>query len=474
MRANMTVDPRLIQLLGSKLYTMPPLPICLRELEQNARDACLRKGVTPEITITVEEVNGETMVTCIDNGIGMTQEQILNDFLCLGNKHDDGAKTVGGFGVAKAAIMRNARWLVHSLDNELDNEILMSGDEIRKTDMLEGTTIKLWITDHIDYSSKSLALAMIMFSEIDITLNWYGQVIEHAGFHPAKPPAKMDGDDNDNEFTIYGTNENRITTAMRNFEYTGISVIRLSGLVQFLWDSYNSRETLLIVDIVPSTTPDNAKYSFNMSREKLRTDLSTRIWSFIMECDTNIQSAKNTVQEIQEPPDQRIKTGTLIHGRRNSAYGTSASAGACHFSLPNTEAPTSYGAGVAMFFKGYHPAGRDVAKDARFLNAWHQILEICASDREEFGIGFLEPDSKSASRLVRSGIIYYMIDPEFIDDISTAVGKSLVLYDVAVHEVTHFVISSHTERFTSEMMEIKRETVLNFLEIQEKIANLLG
>jgi hypothetical protein len=233
---------------------------------------------------------------------------------------------------------------------------------------------------------------------------------------------------------------------------------------------------LLIVDIKPTTTPDDKKYAFNMSREKLRTDLNTRIWSFITQCDTNIQSAKNVVEEIQEPPDERIKTGTLIHGRRNSAYGTSlssASAGTC-FSLPNTEAPTSYGSGVAMFFKGYNPAGRDVAKDSRLLNAWHRILEICASDQEEFGIGLLESGSKMAGRLTKTGITYYMIDPEYIDDVPNTVGKMLVLYDIAVHEVTHFVISSHTEQFTSEMIEIKRETVMNFLEIQEKIVNLLG
>ena len=472
-KAFMTTDPRMIQLLGSKLYTMSPFPICLRELLQNARDACLRKGVVPEITITVGIEDNYTVVSCQDNGIGMTDAQIVNDFLCLGNVHSDGAKTVGGFGVAKAAFMRNPRWYVHSLDNELDEKVLMEGDEIRKTEMMEGTLVKIWIADYIPSSSKKDGAAMIFFSDIDVTLNWYGQIIPHVGFHPTKEPAVME---DSGEYTIFGTQENEIKTDSYDFEFRGMAAIRLDGLTQFMWDSYNERETLLIVDVKPTVTPDDIKYSFNMSREKLRQDLNADVWSYITMCDNNIASAKNIVQEIQEPPDEYIKEGTLSHGRRRSSryvFGNSSSSPDIAFSLPPSSPHTSPGLGVTMFFKGYHPQGRNVKKDSHLLKAWHEIIAICAAEEESFGIGLLEPGCAMAGRQRKSGIVFYMIDPDILEDIENPWAKAMVLYNLAVHEATHFLISQHDERFTGEMGQIQRETALIFLENHENIANLL-
>lgn len=479
MRAQMTIDPRLMQLLGDKLYNMSALPILLRELLQNARDACLRKGVIPEIEITVEtDEDMRVVVTCRDNGVGMTQEQIVEDFLCLGNKHSDGAKTVGGFGVAKAALMRNPKWYVHSLDNELDEQVLMAGDEIRKVEFLDGTEIKIWISEGITHSSRQEAIAMIFFSDVDIVLNWYGQRIEHAGFHPAKKIAIMDQDDSGlDEWTIYGTNENRIEMTDREYSYTGFSVIRLAGLAQFLQNSWNSRETVLIIDVKPTVTPDDKKYAFNMSREKLRQDINARTWAFISLCDTNIQSAKNVVEETQDPPDERIKSGNLIHGRRGNRGGNGAGdAAAASFTTCASSGAifSSGGNGVAMFFKGYNPKGRDVGKDAKFLHAWHEILEIVASEDDNFGIGLLRSGSGMASRIGRGSIMYYIIDPDFFEDIPNPRAKAMVMYEIAVHEVAHQMYHSHNEQFTSEMMQIKRETALIFLENHENLANLLG
>jgi hypothetical protein len=468
----MTIDPRLVQLLGNKLYTMSPFPICLRELLQNAQDACLRKGVKPEITITVESEDGFTVITCQDNGIGMTDQQIVDDFLCLGNVHHDGAKTVGGFGIAKAAFMRNPKWYIHSLDNELDEKVLMEGAEIRKTDMLEGTIVKIWIADNVGYTQMKEGIAMLRYSDIDITLNWFGWEIDHVGFHPEKPPAEMEIG---NEYIIYGTDENRINTTQYDFEYEGMAAIRLSGLVQFMWDSYNQRETLLVVDIKPTTAPDDPKYAFNMSREKLRQDLNARVWEFITMCDNNIASTQDIVKEIQQPPDEKIKIGPLIRGRRSSArysYGVSSST-EVSFSLPKRETERKEGRGVMMFFKDYHPEGRDIGKDAYLLKAWHEMIEMCASDQEEFGIGFLKPGSEMAGRQRKDGIVFYLIDPDILVEIEQPYVKAMILYEHAVHEVTHFLVSSHNEMFTQEMMEIKRETALIFLESHENFANLL-
>ena len=69
---------------------------------------------------------------------------------------------------------------------------------------------------------------------------------------------------------------------------------------------------------------------------------------------------------------------------------------------------------------------------------------------------------------------FYLIDPDFVEDTPNLWAKAMVLYDIAIHETTHFIVSSHTETFTQIMHEIQRETALIFLENHENLANLLG
>src|SRR3990170_9015097 len=132
-QATMSIDPRLLKLVGRKLYSSHPIPIIVRELLQNSVDACNRKGVEPRITITVKQLdaNGnDWLVSCEDNGIGMTPEQLVNDFLRLGGKKEEWANQTGGFGIAKAAILGSDDWEVHTLNNFLSRDILHIGGDI--------------------------------------------------------------------------------------------------------------------------------------------------------------------------------------------------------------------------------------------------------------------------------------------------------------------------------------------------------
>ena len=120
---NLKISPEVIRMLGRKLYSSHPLPIVVRELLQNSIDACKRYDVTPQIDISIDIDTEDKMinVTCKDNGEGMTEDILLNKFLCLGEsgKRDDKGGT-GGFGIAKAAIMSNIFWSVHSHDMYID------------------------------------------------------------------------------------------------------------------------------------------------------------------------------------------------------------------------------------------------------------------------------------------------------------------------------------------------------------------
>jgi HSP90 family molecular chaperone len=52
-KAVMSIDPRLVSLVGRKLYSSHPIPIVTRELLQNSVDACRRKGIEPDIKIEI-------------------------------------------------------------------------------------------------------------------------------------------------------------------------------------------------------------------------------------------------------------------------------------------------------------------------------------------------------------------------------------------------------------------------------------
>ena len=94
-----------------RLYSYPLLPIVLRELFQNARDACRCVGSEPRIWITVL---GDTdfrygQVVCRDNGCDMDEDTILDRFLCLGGT-DKTQDDTGGFGIARAIILGGCTW----------------------------------------------------------------------------------------------------------------------------------------------------------------------------------------------------------------------------------------------------------------------------------------------------------------------------------------------------------------------------
>src|SRR3990170_3655341 len=168
-----SIDPRLLKLVGRKLYSSHPIPILVRELLQNSVDACRRKVIEPDIRITIKQLNRDAsdwLVSCEDNGIGMSAEQIVNDFLRLGGKKEDWANQTSGFGIAKAAILGCDDWKVRTLDNFLDRKILHDGGEIQKRKMLEGTKITVRVQEFAWGSSITKALQMVYYSDVHVHL----------------------------------------------------------------------------------------------------------------------------------------------------------------------------------------------------------------------------------------------------------------------------------------------------------------
>ncbi len=95
-------SPKIWGVLGGALYRARPLcAISMREMFQNSRDACRGFERTPEIVVTLQTDDWKSgILTCEDNGCGMSEETLLTKFLVLGESEKTAGST-GGWGIGK-------------------------------------------------------------------------------------------------------------------------------------------------------------------------------------------------------------------------------------------------------------------------------------------------------------------------------------------------------------------------------------
>ena len=495
-----SIDPRLIAMVGRKLYSSNPLPIVVRELLQNSVDACKRAGVKPDIRITIGEINGEWedwLVVCQDNGIGMTEDEIVNDFLRLGGRKEDGTDQTGGFGIAKAAILGCTDWRVRTLDNYLNKDMLESGGKIEKRSRIQGTKITLRISEAVYDSSVRKALQMIYFSELDVKLHvikrdypalrWKD---EHAGLNTTKIERKKL--EVNKFFDFWGTDA---TCMPEKFKFgsssngTGYNVIRLNGLMQFLYGTrLDYRKTNLFFDVKTDKDPEDPMYPFSMSREEMESALKDMVDAFVTSHNANvIQSVAAVKEEIPLVETIQVLEGRMLTGSRGTKYdkhdraSDSGMGNRTQSKLTVEQKVRQLKEGskapVKMVIQRYDrdPATRNW--HAKVLLAWQDVLQIAAEDEEEFGIGITSDPYRGAYRMQMDYTVYYVLSPETClgEEIKDKSSEAVVLYlwTLACHEVTHRYVSDHNEWFTTTENAIQRDSSEVILRLLRTIAKRL-
>jgi hypothetical protein len=476
----MTVDPRLLTLIGKKLYSSNPLPIVVRELLQNARDACIRKGIVPRIYIEIiANSNTSVDVYVEDNGIGMTEEQLLNDFLCLGNtsKMDD-SEAVGGFGIAKAALMRNKKWSVQSLDNFIDESYVYEGKDILKvTDAVDGTRISVHIDEFVPTWAFIQALQMIYLSEVDITLEakflHYDKFVDdHAGWHGAELTFKEEqgmwlARTFDKMMLVFGEHTSS--------ELKGKTFVRLAGLLQFIIPSYGDRQFNIMIDLSPEKRPDDTDYPLTMSREGFSDSVDSDITELIRECDENPITAIIEAERLSTGPKIEIREGWLLRGKRNRepeehSYDTTDTL--VSHSIPKVRSEVRF-SHQSLYLENYDEANRDIRNDIKILKVWREILLICADTNDPFGVGFKIHPQVNAARVSTEKGIHYVLNPDCLDTIQVYEAQIHFLHYLACHEVAHFTHSSHTEMHSNEFCQIYEETIQEVQELMGKLIRII-
>lgn len=462
MKAKMTVDPRLLRLIGDKLYSSHPLPIVVRELLQNARDACVRKGVDVRVRIAIKHYYQESppyfLVECEDRGIGMTEEQLLDDFLCLGNTSkidDEGA--VGGFGIAKAAIMRNPEWSVHTLDNYVNQDIIFKGGDIQKAEYIDGTLITVKITDKAYTWTFREALQMIYLSDVAVELEANYEELDYSDMHAgwngwSLTPMKLES-----AWDAHKLDELRIN----NDYISGKSVFRLAGLVQFTRQSYSNRKFNIIVDVRPQVRPDDKSYPFTLSREGITPALRIEVDPIIDEADANPVSTVTRLEAIAADPTVDIREGYTLRGRRvvpkEQDNEIMEALETIHYRdvlrMPGQETHKHQ----VLYFENYNQLERNLRKDYGILKLWREMIVMCAEWDDPHGIGFVINDRISAMRVTTNGYTFYVVNPDSIT--GSPEEQIMLLHYHACHETAHFRFNNHDEPHSIEQTQIFRDTI---------------
>ena len=484
----MRMDPRLMGMVGQKLYHNPALTILMRELPQNAEFACIRGNVTEKKVklIVIRKGYKDTTIYCVDNGIGMTAQQLEDDFMCLGNRasHKD-SRAVGGFGVAKAAIMRNPEWSCWSLDNFVDQNYFIDDDaEIKKRSFRQGTVVKVHITD---YDSGVHAfwhgLSLLMFSDVDIHVVFINDgkkeyenehvgllgLMEATGLSYAQTNVGPD-------WTMYGMEP--IEISGRRIE--GYVFHRIKGLVQFRETPVGDRKINLWIDYETEERPESINYPFDMSRESLSSEWSAKVRDSIIEHNENPQTASMIVAQATASTKKKsyeLFKGRMLRGSRNKGGAISHGTGA----VMGMGQDTNRGEDLnkihkydreSLLFRYYNHMERNLQRDSHLLQAWMEILLVVAEERDQFGIGFIGMGAK-AMRAWEGGDWYYLVDPDILTNISSYDAQAMYLWSVACHEVTHLTHESHNEAFCIEMTRVMEETVEIMMSIKHKVIKIL-
>lgn len=380
-KAVLSIDPKIVSLLGNRLYTQDTGIIILRECLQNSIDA----GAT---VISVEY--SDNVLTIADNGIGITD---FNAYMfTIGGTSKNGGGNVGGYGIAKLALLAQKEWYMQSQAGRIDHNSLATG-QIDETDSIPHGCIVACKIGYINLGYLYDICALTVNSKVDITLN--GELVECPILSPVESlPIKkwMDG------------------KVMTNH-----IVVRLNGQYQF--SDYIFEECtdgICIYDITTTESPYSDLYPLSANRESISDNDIKSEYQQVKDCLTKMIKQLRISDEIAK---QRI--------RNNGKY--------------------YIGGGISL---------RDLRDTSLMSNVRtyeRYIRQLYAMDNNNEDLNFLITDigDFNAARVVTDGIVYYAINPDKCKDMDKS-----EMFAIAIHEYTHNETSGHSEYYANKQTDI--------------------
>ena len=515
-------SPKVWRLLGPALYSESPLlAITLRELFQNARDACLAAGREPQILIGLkaDACFTQGVLFCDDNGIGMDEDTILDRFLVLGESKKSAGST-GGFGIAKATILGACSWWeLHTRDLFICYDHLEQGRPIDHVQKRVGTRVILrYDPPGDDRQSRAISLNPYKFAR---GVSWIAHSdtpcrvqVELEGMGPQEwqlPGLNLEGREpiyrgaaGLTRWAIYQLDPLELAPLRYrrdDAEWTtglfsaGHVFYRANGLVQFSDYLSGDHPNCFIVEVETEATPGSPDYPFTPSRESLVGEIRERVKDCLDAHKYNPLTSASRHRNRDKPKDQILFDGRwlgapgeswrLAQVRDNLRLAGEVTGG--QGALRHTSLMERAGSlksegrsplGVKLLIKGLAHSRRDVFRPhyQRLLSVWGQVVELVmeANDvLEPFGIGFVLDGDAVAERYVCREGVFYLLNPRGLA-VTRPAETLLVLLAEACHELAHADYPNHNEAFSSYQGELLRGAAPLFAARRRELERMLA
>ena len=489
-------SPKVWRLLGPALYSeCPLLAITMRELFQNARDACLTAGRDPEIVMELQTDAQFTrgQLFCDDDGVGMDEDTILDRFLVLGESKKSAGST-GGFGIAKATILGAcAWWEVRTRDLYVSFDHVEEGRPIDVVEPRTGTRVTLrYEPPGDDRQSRAIRLDGLKFAR---GLSWLahsdtgcvvracleGRPVQEWRLHGLKldefEPVYC-GESGRTRWALYQLDPIELAPlehvwmsqeCSEPIRSAGYVFYRANGLVQFSRLVHYDHPHCFVVEVVTEAQPGEPDYPFTPSRENLVGDVDEDVEETLKGHKQNPITSASIHRHRGEKKDTVLYDGELMgraearrRGReKRQARLLEETTGEVRTALRHSSIaevsppPKRLGMsplGVRLLLKGLSKTRRNVllSHNLRLLEVWARVVDLVMEANgveEQFGIGFVFDTDTVAERHVSSEGLFYLLNPRGLA--TTRPGEALLVMLIeACHEIAHGEHSYHTEAFS--------------------------
>jgi hypothetical protein len=403
----------------------------------------------------------------------MTPEEIVSDFLCLGGTNKRGTSSVGGFGIAKAAIMSGVSWSVETLSWMFDSNDMIEGNDIHEVpNPRVGTKVTVEL-DEQTYSWNIEDMMRIVYtSAVDIQLHIESIKMQsyhddHAGLQ--EQPLSMIANDRWEAFGVGNIQMGQHHSSGRNF-------VRLNGLTQFQFSTYgDSRESNFLIDIYTSDDPESKTYPLTVSREKITDTLQTEVLTWLRQFDGEGASTDMRIQKLILPDNTRIIPGALLVGERTKFSKNSESGqGVANEDYERIEEFISEviserqkamdslseyindsSTSPILMMLNYSPKQETIDRDSNILSVWNVLLKTIIPEGKVFGTGFVGDKQVVSCIDMGTNVPFFLTNPEnILKDARTPQSAVVYLWTSCCHELAHLTESRHGEEFCSAWGEL--------------------
>lgn len=474
----------------------------IRELLQNSVDS---RGCTRIDLSTLKLDNGNVLLSCQDNGAGMSRETLENVFLVMGETGKNDAYSVGGYGKARVLLC----WAQH-------NYKIISSDYV-----LEGCGAQ--------YEIKERKNALAVFHdgfvrgcrfEIETDdINWNTTIREVLSKCSLSQIVSLNGEIIRNNIRKGKlVRELSFANVYVNKSATPQFLVRVNGC--WMFDKYTEVKAQIVVEL----NPENSRDSMTANRDGLQYSLDRELQAFLNEIASDSRSSlkdktrhfkrlvnkdvtfkakpKNGMTDGKMTPNGNMTIDEYVAAFRSMGSGNQAIYNSGTNPVDYEYLPaylkdpllqsmmilneSNNAKRVNLINNFYHPEKWTTRASTRYqlLREWFAICEIVMEElatwrNEEysFSVGWVfgdpEDDAALAKHVKEDETHYLLINPiNGGDKLRYSVNNKDDHYSLIVlacHEVSHCIFHSHNEDFASLMTDLTSRALKRRKEILDAV-----